>query len=194
VFFGRESVGRLLAHRAVSFPLFTILVFLASAVAKEGLAQFAFWAGKKASSRAIAADGWHHRSDAIASALIVIGALVGRTLWWVDGALGLVVSLLILWAAVDIVRDSSSVLLGEAPPDELRQSILAAVNKEYPNVDDVHHLHAHRYGEHVEVTLHLRLPDAMSVRESHEISRRIEARLREDLGLEATVHVEPSGD
>lgn len=192
VFFGRESIGRLLAHKAVAFPAFAIVVFVVSALLKEGLALFAFWAGKRVESQAIVADGWHHRSDAIASALIVVGALLGRSLWWVDGVLGIGVSLLIIWAAVDIVRSSSSILLGEAPTGDFEHAILEVVRKAYPTAADVHHVHAHRYGHHVEVTLHLRLPDTMSVRESHEISRRIEARLRQELALETTVHVEPA--
>lgn len=191
--FGRESVLRLLERKAVSFSLLAILVFLASALLKEGLAQFAFWAGKKAGSQAVAADGWHHRSDAIASALIVAGAVLGRKLWWIDGALGIGVCLLILWAAVDIVRSSSSILLGEAPSEELEQAVLAVVRKEYPLVDDVHHLHLHRYGSNMELTLHLRLPPAMSVGQSHEIGHRIEERLRSELKLEPTVHIEPWG-
>jgi len=193
-FFGWESVQRLLHRQAVSFSLFAILVFLASALLKEGLALFAFWAGKKAGSQAVTADGWHHRSDAIASALIVAGALLGGRLWWIDGALGIGVSLLIIWAAVGIVRSSSSILLGEAPDEEMKRAVLTSVHKEYPQVEDVHHLHLHRYGHNVELTLHLRLPPAMSVGQSHEISRRIEERLRSELKLEPTVHIEPRGD
>jgi cation diffusion facilitator family transporter len=194
VFFGWESVQRLLERKAVSFSLFAILVFLVSVLLKEGLAQFAFWAGKKAGSQAVVADGWHHRSDAIASALIVVGALLGRNVWWIDGALGIGVSLLIIWAAVGIVRSSSSILLGEAPNEELKTAVLAVVQKEYPLVDDVHHLHLHRYGQNMELTLHLRLPPAMSVGQSHEIGRRIEERLRTELELEPTVHIEPWGE
>ena len=194
VLFGWESIRRLQEHKAVSFSLIAILIFLASALLKEGLAQFAFWAGKKAGSQAVVADGWHHRSDAVASALIVAGAVLGRRLWWIDGALGIGVSLLILWAAVDIVRNSSSILLGEAPSEELRRSVLAVVHQEYPLVDDVHHLHLHRYGQIMELTLHLRLPPAMSVGQSHEIGQRIEERLRSELKLEPTVHIEPWGD
>jgi cation diffusion facilitator family transporter len=189
--FGYESVLRLLHHQAASFSLLAILVFLVSALLKEGLAQFAFWAGKKVSSRAVIADGWHHRSDAIASALIVAGAVFGRRVWWIDGALGIGVSLLIIWAAIDIVRSTSSILLGEAPSEETRQAIVEAVRRQYPEVDDVHHIHLHRYGHNVEVTLHIRLPRSMSVATSHEIGEQVAQRLRDELKMEATVHIDP---
>jgi len=191
VFFGWESVQRLLERKAVSFSLFAILVFLVSVLLKEGLAQFAFWAGKKINSRAVTADGWHHRSDAIASALIVVGALFGRSIWWMDGALGIAVSLLILWTAVGIVRGSASPLLGEAVDAVAEQRIADAIRREHPAVEDVHHLHVHRYGKNVELTVHVRLPARMTVEEAHGISQRMETRLADELGIAATVHVEP---
>ena len=186
-----DSVRRLVNFQAAAFSVAAIVVFAASIVLKEALAQFAFWAGKKINSRAVTADGWHHRSDAIASALIVVGALVGRSVWWIDGALGIAVSLLILWTAVGIVRGSSSPLLGEAVDAVAEQRIADAIRREYPAVEDVHHLHVHRYGKNVELTVHVRLPARMTVEEAHGISQRMERRLADELGIAATVHVEP---
>jgi cation diffusion facilitator family transporter len=192
VYFGYESIQRLLHRQSVSFSLLAIIIFAVSVLFKEGLAQFAFWAGRKADSQAVTADGWHHRSDAIASLLIVVGALVGAKLWWMDGALGVGVALLIIWAAVGIIRETSSILMGEELDGETRKAILENVRKEYADVaDDVHHLHVHRYGGTVALTLHIRVPAAMSVQESHAISDRIEGRLKREMEMDATVHMEP---
>jgi cation diffusion facilitator family transporter len=82
-----KSYHQLRNPQHVNFSLFSIVVFAISIVLKEALAQFSLWAGKKVKSQSLIADGWHHRSDAIASALIVIGALFGKTFWWIDGVL-----------------------------------------------------------------------------------------------------------
>jgi cation diffusion facilitator family transporter len=186
-----DSVRRLINFQAATFSVAAIVVFAGSIVVKEALAQFAFWAGRKINSRAVSADGWHHRSDAIASALIVAGALAGRSVWWMDGVLGIGVSLLILWTAVDIVRGSASPLLGESVDAVTGQRIADAIRLEYPAVEDVHHLHVHRYGSNVELTVHVRLPAHMTVEEAHGICQRMETRLADELGIVATVHVEP---
>ncbi|HET6498304.1 MAG TPA: cation diffusion facilitator family transporter [Coriobacteriia bacterium] len=186
-----DSVRRLVNFQAATFSVAAIVVFAGSIVLKEALAQFAFWAGKKINSRAVTADGWHHRSDAIASALIVVGALVGRSVWWVDDALGIAVSLLILWTATDIVRGSASPLLGESVDQVTEGHVADAIRAEYPAVEDVHHLHVHRYGRNAELTVHVRLPAHMSVEEAHGISQRMERRINGELGIVATVHVEP---
>lgn len=108
-----------------------------------------------------------------------------------DGALGIGVSLLILWAAADIVRSSASPLLGESVDPATEMRVADLVHREHPDAGDVHHLHVHRYGAKAELTVHVRLPGTMSVEEAHAISRRMEARLAGELGVTATVHIEP---
>jgi len=186
-----QSVKRLVNRTTVTFSLLGIVVFAVSILMKEGLAQFAFWVSKKTGARSVAADGWHHRSDAIASALIVGGALLGGALWWMDGALGIAVSLLILYAAFEIFRDAASPLLGEAPEASLEKAIKTLIRREYPEADDIHHLHVHRYGNKAEITVHIRVNPSMSVGTAHEITQKIEKRLRQELSLNSTVHIEP---
>jgi cation diffusion facilitator family transporter len=190
-----DSVQRL-AHRSPAvYSTASLAVFGVSAVIKEALAQFAFWAGRRTGALSLVADGWHHRSDAVASALIVAGALAAGTYWWLDGVMGAGVSLLIMHAAWSVVTGSASALMGESPSSEqqrrIREVIVAADGR--IRDDGVHHLHVHRYGEHEELTVHIRMPDGMSVAESHDIATRIESCLRVELGTEATIHVEPDG-
>jgi len=190
--FMAESVGRLIHHHSVKFSLFAIIVFFVSIFVKEALSQFAFWAGKQINSKSVTADGWHHRSDAIASALIVVGALFGKFFWWIDGVLGIGVSLLILWAAFDIIRSSSSALLGEAADRESEKKIRNLILKNFRIVKSTHHIHIHRYGTHNELTLHIKLPSSMSVARAHDICTEVEVLLKREMKMETTVHVEPA--
>lgn len=190
--FIRESVNRLIHVQAATFGLAAIIVFLVSVVLKEAIAQFSYWAGKKINSASLKADGWHHRSDAIASGLIVVGALFGRWLWWIDGAMGIAVSLLILYAAFDILRTASAGLLGEKPTPELEQNLQKIVAEVSATPSNFHHLHLHTYGEHRELTFHLDFPPQMSLHDAHHIASGVEDRVRTELGAEATIHIEPS--
>ncbi len=173
------------------FTGFAIAVFAVSAILKEALAQFSFWAGRKINSLALTGDGWHHRSDAIASILIVAGAVFGGSLWWIDAVLGAGVSALIIWVAIKVVHDAANELLGEEPNERLMSRIREIVFQIAPEVSLVHHLHQHQYGNHRELTLHVHMAGKVSLNQAHEISSRIENGLRRELGIEATVHVEP---
>ncbi len=186
-----ESGDKLLKKEGMNFSEAAVVIFLVSAVVKEALARFSFWAGKKAGSATLKADAWHHRSDAIASVLIVLGIIFSQKFWWLDGLMGIGVSLLILHVSYDIVRDSASYLMGEAPAREKLDRVHSEVQKEFPELEGLHHFHVHHYGEHHEVTAHIKVPGNMSVNEAHEIASRIEEIVRKEFNGDATVHVEP---
>ncbi|MCX6356582.1 MAG: cation diffusion facilitator family transporter, partial [Candidatus Aureabacteria bacterium] len=189
--FLQESIRRLIHFQSATFSTFAIAVFLSSVFLKEALAQFSMWAGRKVHSMALMADGWHHRSDAIASALIVAGAIVGGRLWWIDGTLGIGVSLLIFYAAFDIIRSATSASLGEAHSTDMEQRIRDIVAATAADAGDIHHLHLHRYGNHAELTLHLCFPPRMKIEDAHTISARVKYALKDALGVETTIHLEP---
>lgn len=159
-------------------------------ICKEALARFSIRSGRKIDSRSLIADGWHHRSDAIASALILIGILLGRYFWWIDGVLGIAVSLVIFWATFDILRISVSSLIGEQPDAELINKLRKLVVENVALDMDLHHLHLHQYGQHKELTFHISLPQDLKLREAHSIANNLETLIHERLGLQATIHVD----
>ncbi|MDX9827460.1 MAG: cation diffusion facilitator family transporter [Spirochaetia bacterium] len=189
--FLKESWKQLMNHQAVKYSAISIIVFAVSVVAKEALARYSIWAGKKVKAQSLLADGWHHRSDALASALIIVGALFGFRFWWIDGILGIGVSALILYAAADIIRGAVNTLMGEKPDAELVGHVRAIVDSAIPGTSKLHHIHLHTYGDQKEMTLHIRLPADMSLREAHSITYAIENRIRKELNIEATIHPEP---
>ncbi len=186
-----ESIVKLIQGQGMGFSRLAVIVFGVSAVMKEALAQFAFWTARKTGAGSLRADAWHHRSDAVASVLIVAGVLFSQKLWWLDGVLGIGVSLLILHASYDIIRSSASYLMGEAPSGEKVDRVHSQVRKEFPQLDGIHHVHVHQYGDHHEVTAHLTVPGTMSVDEAHNIASRIEEIVEQEFNGDATVHVEP---
>jgi cation diffusion facilitator family transporter len=113
--FGQEAIQRLLHHESATFSWMALGIFGISALAKEALARWSVAVGRRIDAPSLVADAWHHRSDAIASGLIVAAALLGARLWWVDGLLGLVVAAIILHAAWDIIQDAAGRLMGTAP-------------------------------------------------------------------------------
>jgi cation diffusion facilitator family transporter len=189
--FFSDSITQLRNHKSVRFTLAAIVVFVSSVLIKEALARFSIWAGRKTRSQSLIADGWHHRSDALASAMILIGAFFAKTFWWMDGALGIVVSLLILWAAFQVIREASNSLMGGKPEQEVLEKLKALVTEEAPAIKEIHHVHLHRYGDHVEITFHGRLEGGSSLYSAHDICTKLEASIRTRLDMEATIHLEP---
>ena len=190
--FIRKGLEQLKSHEAVQYGKIAIVVLIISILVKEALAQYAFWAGKKTNSNSLKADGWHHRTDSLSTIIILIGIFAGKNLWWIDSALSMLVAIMIAWGAFLIVRQAVSPLLGEKP-SELLVAKLQAIGKQALDFDpDIHHIHLHRYGDHVELTFHITLPSETSLSEAHDYVEKIEQTIEEELNMTATIHTDPS--
>ncbi len=188
--FFKESITRIIRGKIISFTFLGVLVQAICAFSKQTLSIYSFYAGKKQKIQALIADAWHHQSDAITSYLFLIGAALQKYIPLVDGYLGIIISIAILITALDIIKSSTSPLIGEEIPKDLKESIVHKVNELDGRINDLHHFHFHRYGNHVEVTFHIRLPNSVSLEEAHEITRKIELELLKE-NINATIHIEP---
>jgi cation diffusion facilitator family transporter len=191
--FFSESIDKLKSHEAVDFGAIALIAVIASILVKEGLAQYAIWAGKKTGSNSLRADGWHHRTDAISSVLILIGIFLGKYFWWIDGVLGIIVAAMIAWAAYEIIRDAVNPLMGEKPPEGLRKQLQSIGHNKLGFDPEIHHIHIHRYGDHIELTFHMNLPPHMTLQQAHNHVVKMEEAIEEELYMTATIHPDPSG-
>lgn len=187
-----ESINKLRSYNIVHYSLLSVWIFAISVFLKEGMAQFSIRIGKKMDSKSLIADGMHHRSDGVASLIIVIGALIGKYFWWLDGVLGIFVALLILYATYEILRSTFDSLLGVKVDAELQTKIKHLVKNVTPEIYSVHHFHLHQYGDHREMTLHISLPANLTLVKAHAIATLIESNIRKKFNIEATIHVEPN--
>lgn len=185
-----KSVEQIQSGAGVDYGKAAIIVTVLSILVKELMAQFAFWAGRQSDSTILKADGWHHRTDALSSVVILIGILCGSFADWIDGALGILVSLMIFYASYEILRDSVSRLIGETPDRKVVDKIEALIVKMDLDVQP-HHFHLHRYGDHVELTFHLTMDGDLTLEQAHDQAHRIEQALRDQMRIEATIHMEP---
>ena len=186
-----ESIHRFINYQSANYQNLAVIMFIISTIIKEGLAQFSIRAGKKINSYSLIADGWHHRSDAIVSFLILIGIFLGEYFWWVDSIMGIVVSLLIFYTAYNISKNAISALIGEKPDEDLISEIRKIVNYNISRDVKLHHLHFHIYGNKKELTFHIRLPGDMRLEEAHQIATNLEEKIKEKVDIETTIHIEP---
>ena len=187
-----KSAEQIRSGVGVDYGTAAIVVTVLSILVKESLAQFAFWAGRKSKNAILRADGWHHRADALSSLIILVGILCSSLATWIDGALGIVVSLLIFYASYEILSDSVSRLIGETPDRNLIKEIDSIIDKMGLDARP-HHFHLHRYGDHIELTFHLTMDADLTLEKAHEKAHHIEHELRDQLGIESTIHMEPEG-
>jgi len=198
VFIGYEfltgSIERFQNRQSVEYGTIAIVVTVISIIIKELLAQYGFYIGRKTNNPVVTADGWHSRSDALSSVVVLIGIIVARFVpgfWWMDSVLGIFCALAIFYAAFEIMRESITRMLGEEPGAEFIEELDNELSKIYDKDMKLHHLHLHNYISHKELTLHIRLNGNMSVEEGHKIATSIEKMIKEKFEMDATIHIEP---
>jgi cation diffusion facilitator family transporter len=185
------AVNKFSTREQTFFGLFAWIATIVSILVKEGMAQYAFWAAKESGSSVLKADGWHHRTDALSSVIILIGIALGNTFWWTDAVLSFIVAIMIGWASYQILAAEINSLLGEGPSDELVASIHQTIKEKCNRPLHLHHIHIHTYGRHTEFSCHIKLPPDMSLNEAHEICTRVEKIMLDQFGFVSTVHAEP---
>jgi len=186
-----HAISHLKTRESANFGTLAIVVTVVSIVVKEMMAQYAFFLGRKSGSSTVKADGWHHRTDALSSLVILIGILFKDYFWWIDGALGIAVSMMLMYAAYKILMEAINKILGEEPGEELIKEILGHMRALYDYELYPHHFHLHNYISSKELTFHIKIDNNLSVEEAHAIATAIEELIDEELSLKSTIHLEP---
>lgn len=189
--FLKNSVIQFTNRKTAEYGTMAIIITVISIIVKELLAQYAFYIGRKTDNISIKADGWHHRTDALSSIVVLVGILFAKQFWWIDSVLGAMIALMLFYAAYEIVKESITKLLGEKPDQDLIDKITNDVRNTYNNDLQLHHFHIHNYVMHKELTLHIRLDKDMSIEKGHKIASDIENRIQEQFEITATIHIEP---
>lgn len=189
-----NAINKLINREAADFGTLAIGVTIASILLNEFLAQFAFYLARKRENPSLKADGWHHRSDALSSVIILVGILVGSYWWWMDGVLGIIMAGFIFYAGYGIFKEVVNPLIGMEPKDDLVKKVKAISNRIAGRDIEAHHFHIHQYGAHTELTFHILIEGDLSLQKAHDLADRIEKEISVSLDIEATIHVEPLED
>ena len=169
---------------------------LVSIAVKEAIYRYTAAKGKKLESKAVIANAWHHRSDALSSigaAIGIAGAIFLGERWTVlDPLASIVVGAMLIKVAWDLLGPSFGELTEQSLPDETEKEILDLVQS-VPGVSDPHNLRTRRIGNHIAAEVHIRLDGNMPLREAHDKASAIERLFRERFGKEAhiIIHMEP---
>ncbi|MDR0867747.1 MAG: cation diffusion facilitator family transporter [Planctomycetota bacterium] len=189
--FLREAIDKLWRHESAVFGAAAIAAMALSTVIKEALAQYAFYLARKTGNLCLHADGWHHRSDALSSLVVLVGIWLAGDYWWLDGVLSGLIALMILFAAYQIASSTIVKLLGEKPDAALVAQVENMAREICPPNFQLHHFHLHNYVRQQELTFHLKLNRNLTIAASHALATRLEKNIADRFGITATAHVEP---
>ena len=184
-------------HQTSAFPVYTLYPLFAAIVIKILLAATKFRIAKRIASTSLHADGWHDITDLLSTcvALIAVGLTLADPVRFAaaDHVGGLLIGLLIFFLSIQVVRRTIGQLL-DTMPDEAKMAEIRRAALAVPGALGIEKCFARRTGLQYHVDLHLEVDPEMTVRESHEIAKRVRIAIKESLPwvADVLVHVEPS--
>lgn len=188
----RSSADKILHPDPIDFSWLTVAVLIIAILVKLWQALFNINIGKKINSVTLMATGADSRNDVISTAAVLVSVIIGKaTGIQTDGWMGCLVALFIIWSGIQLVRETSSPLLGEAPDKHLVETIRETIERE-PGVLGVHDLMVHNYGPgKIFASIHIEVDADGDLLKSHDMIDNVERVVKESLHIEFVAHMDP---
>ena len=191
----KSSVEQIFSpERPDSSPI-AIIVLIGSMLCKLWLGLFNRTIGKRIDSSVMRATAADSLSDVFATGAVLVATVLPMIFtdmnWNPDAYMGVIVAILIVVAGFRILNESKNAILGEAPSEEIVKQITETVDK-YEGALGIHDMVVHNYGPgRIIASLHIEVDGSVNVFETHDMIDTIEKDLRENCGIEATIHMDP---
>lgn len=188
----KSSVQKIFRPESVEFGWITAAVLLGSMAVKLWLSLYNLRLGRKIESDTLLATAADSRNDVIATgAVLTSGLLEHFTGWQVDGYVGALVAVFILFSGISMAKDTISPLLGEGATPELREQILDQIRSE-PLVLGHHDLMVHDYGPGRRfASVHVEMDRREDPLHCHEIIDNLERECLDSHGIHLVIHYDP---
>jgi ferrous-iron efflux pump FieF len=190
-----EAVSRAIHPAKVDFANLGIAAMVMSIVLDGGLVLYQRHVIAQTKSLAIGADELHFRSDLFVNGGVIAALALGQFVDMpiLDALFGGAIGLWIVYSSTRLLRLSLTQLMDRELPDADRAQIRAIVEAEGA-VTALHDLKTRAAGPIAFIQLHLEMDGAMALARAHEISDRVEARLRDAYpNAEIIIHQDPAG-
>ena len=189
---GKSSVEKILHPEEIAFSAALFVVLGLSILVKLWMALFNRKLGKRIQSQALLATSADSRNDVISTGAVLLSCLIGKvTGLKIDGYMGLLVALFILYSGIMIAKDTMDPLLGAAPDETLMEKISADL-LENPLVLGIHDMMIHDYGPGRKfASAHAEMDARTDVMEAHETLDELERDCMKRHGVNLTLHYDP---
>lgn len=190
-----EAIKRLLNPSQINQPSTAIWIILVSIVLTLALVMYQKYVVKKSKSIAIESDRYHYLTDTYINLSVLFSiAITGWTRFvFIDALVGLLISGVILYTSVTLLKKSFKILLDQEIQSDDRDRI-REIALDHPKVLGFHDLRTRDTGREYIIQFHLELDPNMSLLESHEITDEVTDNvLKLYPDSELIIHTDPLG-
>jgi len=188
------SAGVSIYRREHNYPGYLVLVVAAvSVITKEIIFFMTRKIARITHSTVLYANAWHHRSDSLSSVAVLIGGIISLLGWGhADQLATIVVGFMIMGIAGKILFEGVMELAEHSADKESIQKIEKVLTEE-KGIYSWHALRTRKLGGELYIDVHVLVDSTLSVLEGHDISVKLEKKIKNVLSnpLNILVHIEP---
>ncbi len=190
--FFNNAIDKIRNPENLSFSFIAVLILLISVFIKIWLGLFYMKLGNKINSSALKATSVDAFGDVITSTATIVSILIYRySGFYVDGIMGLIVSVLVMLAGFNIAKETLIPLIGEGASPKVYKTITEFVEN-YEGILGSHDLIVHNYGPNKTMaTIHAEIPNNVDLEKAHEIIDKIERDALRNLNVFLVIHIDP---
>ncbi len=179
-----ESIKRIIHPEPSDYSVISLIIIAVAVVVKIVLGRYVKANGEKIKSGALIASGADAMFDAILSASVLASAIIYFTTEIsLEAYVGVIISIVIIKAGVEMMTDTLSDILGRRADSETTKKIKQLLVEE-PEVRGAYDLIIHNYGPNKNLaSVHLELPDTMTVEQVDTLTRRLETKVYHETGV-----------
>jgi ferrous-iron efflux pump FieF len=190
----RACYDNLLHPQPIEQSGLAIAVLVVSILLTLGLVWFQTAAVKASGSVAVSADRMHYVGDLVTNLIAIVGvvaAAFGLALF--DTLAGFAMALLLVWGAVQVLREAADQLMDKSLGDDDVARIKALAGAD-PQVLDVHAIRTRHAGPYIVIQMHIVLDAALSLEAAHILLLEAEKRVLEAFpNADIIIHPDPRG-
>ena len=188
-----DSILSIINPDKFHFSIWLVIVCIVTIIIKLSLYLYTRNIGKKYNNLLVEANSKDHRNDVVITSCNLVAAICSLYgLTYVDGIVGLGISLWIVYTAIKIYKESYDVLMDKTISSETKDKVLAII-EEHDEVLKIQHFNATPVGYRYMVNFSIFVDGNLSTFESHAIADHLEEEIDEKVPeiYLTVIHVNP---
>ena len=179
-----ESVKKIIHPEKPDYSVISLVIIAVAVLVKIVLGRYVKAQGEEVNSGSLVASGSDAMFDAILSSSVLASAIIFKVSGIsLEAYVGAVISVIIIKSGVEMMMETLDQILGERAEKEITDKIIA-IMKEEKDVRGAYDLVLHNYGPDKHLgSVHIELPDHMTVREVDRLTRKLEAKVYKETGV-----------
>lgn len=189
----KNSLNSIFSSNKYDFNIWLVIVCIITIIVKISLFIYTNYLSKKYNNLLIKANSKDHIIDAVITTFTLISCILSTyNIYFLDGIVGIIISIWILISAIKIFIESYDVLMDKSIDEETKNEVLDIIKK-HSEIIKINHFNSTPVGYKYQISFTIFVDGNLKTYESHEIANNLEKEILKKIDeiYLVVIHVNP---